>query len=84
MPYLSLLFTRLTIPFATVVRHASHDRSTGHATNLALPNGFLIRGALLVFRETHLFPNKFIIFGAGNSDGSEGARRPSHKSLLVW
>ena len=78
MSYHSVLFTRPTLPFATVVRHASRVRSTGRATSLALTYGFLIRGVLLVVRETRLAPKMSIKLGAGDSDGGEGARRPSH------
>jgi len=69
MSYHSVLLKRLTIPFATVVRHASRERSTGRATSLALTNEFIIRGVLLVFRETRLAPKMSITLGAGNSDG---------------
>ena len=56
MLYLSVLRTRLTVLFATFVRHASRERSTGRSTSLALTNGFLIRGFPLLVRETLLAP----------------------------
>ena len=77
IPNLSV-FTRLTIPFATVMLHASYEHSTVRAASLALTNGFLIRGPLLVVRETRLAPNMSITFVAGNYDGGEDARSSSH------
>jgi hypothetical protein len=56
---------------------ASLQYSTGRAASFALTNGFLIRCALFVVRETRLAPKMSIAFGAGDSDGGEGARRPS-------
>ena len=53
--------------------------STCRAVSLALTNGFLIRCALFVVHETRLAPKIYITFGAGDFDGGEGARRPSHK-----
>jgi hypothetical protein len=69
MPNLSVLVTRVTISFVTCILVASLERSTDRATSLALKNGFLIRGTVLVIRETHLAPKMSVTFGAGDSDG---------------
>jgi len=68
MPNLSVLLTRVTIPFVTFILVASLERSTGRTASLALTNGFLIRGTVLV-RETRLAPEMSVTFGAGDSDG---------------
>jgi len=78
MPYHSVLFSRLTINFATVLRHASRGRSTVRATSLALTNGFLILGVLHMVREILLAHKTSITFSAVYSEGREIARRPSH------
>ena len=78
MSHISVLLTRITIPFATIVLIASLHLSTGRAGSLALTNEFIIRGALLVVRETRLVPEMLITFGARDSDGGESARSPSH------
>ena len=80
----SVLFTRLTILFSTVRRHASRDRFSSRATSIALKNAFLITGVLLMFRETRLARSQLSIsLGTGDSDGGESTRRPSHKSLRL-
>jgi hypothetical protein len=69
MPNLSVLLTRVSIPFVTFILVASLERSTGRAASLALTNGFLIRGTVLVVRETRLAAGMSVTFGAGDSDG---------------
>ena len=65
----SLLLKRVTILFAKFMLIASLEHSTGRAASLALTNEFLIRGAMLMVRETRLVPEMSITFGAGDSDG---------------
>ena len=86
---LSVLFTRLTIPYATVKCHAYHERSTSREASLALTHGFLIQGVFLVLRETRLAPKMSNTFGAGISDVGESARNPSQNHYMsghsdVW
>jgi len=57
---------------------ARHEGPTRSATLPAFTNGFLIRCALLVVRETRLAPKMSITFGAGDSDGGEDARGARH------
>ena len=78
MPNLSVLLTRVTIPFATFVLIATLEHSTGPAASLALTNGFVFRGDLVVVLETRLAPKMSITLGAGDSDGGECERRPNH------
>jgi len=53
---------------------ARHEENTRSAISPAFTNGYVIRGALFVVRETRLVPEISITFGAGDSDGGEGAR----------
>jgi len=69
MPNLSVLLKDLTIPFAKFMLLASHEHSTSRAASQALKNGFLIRSALLVVRETRSATKISITFGAVDSDG---------------
>ena len=78
MTNLSVLYTDYTIAFATFMLRASLEHSKGRAASLAHTNGFLIRGALLVVRETHLAPKMSITFAVGNYDGGKVIWSPSH------
>ena len=63
---------------------ARHEGPTPSAISPAFTNGFLIRGALLVVRETCLDPEMSITFGAGDSDGGECARGARHTIATIW
>jgi len=78
MPHLSVLLTRVSIPFGTFMLLASLQHSTCPAAFLAPTNGFLIRVVRLVVCETSLVPEISITFGAGDSDCREGARGARH------
>ena len=73
MTNLSLLLTFLTILFATVMRHASHERSTYRAVSLALTNVFLIQTAVLRFTK-HVWLVKYLFHFAHGILTAEKAR----------
>ena len=78
MSYVSFLDIDFTISLITFKVSARQEGPTRSATSPAFTNGFLIRGALLVIRETRLAPKMTITFGPGDSDGEEGARGTGH------
>ena len=64
----SLLVTCLTVSLIIFMVSAHHEYPT-RSTSPTFTNGFLIRSALFVFRETRLAPEMSIALCAGHSDG---------------
>jgi len=78
VPYLSVVLTDCTEPFVTCVLIACRELSTCRTASLAFTNGFLLRSAAFVVRETRAASKMSVTVGAGDSEGGESSRRHSH------
>ena len=80
--YLSVLLRDFTDPYVIFLLTAFLEHSTSRTASFVFTHRLSLRGALLVFVETRAASKVSFAFGEGDSNGVEGARRPSNKIAI--